>query len=64
MEEFEEEFQQLEDSNKVVRRKGLEQLHKRLEEVVREEEGRERLQAAAVRALQDKWGSWLRLYDI
>ena len=64
MEEFEEEFQQLEDSNKVVRRKGLEQLHKRLEEVVREEEGRERLQAAAVRALQDKWGWWLRLYDI
>ena len=54
MEEFEEEFQQLEDSNKVVRRKGLEQLHKRLEEVVREEEGRERLQAAAIRALQDK----------
>ena len=64
MEEFEEEFQQLEDSNKVVRRKGLEQLHKRLEEVVREEEGRERLQAAAVRALQDKWGWWLRLYDM
>ena len=64
MEEFEEEFQQLEDSNKVVRRKGLEQLHKRLEEVVTEEEGRERLQAAAVRALQDKWGWWLRLYDM
>ena len=64
MEEFEEEFQQLEDSNKVVRRKGLEQLHKRLEEVVREEEGRERLQATAIRALQDKWGWWLRLYDM